>query len=68
MLNRLKTSLADVLTLTGSDKGDASAEKVCTVIISTHYVTHIWKIYSTAETAGNLRSCLFFLTKPIVLF
>ena len=56
MLNRLKTSLADVLTVTASDKGDNVSEKVCTVIISTHYVMHIWKICSTA---GNLRNCLF---------
>lgn len=44
MLNTLKTSLADVLTLTGSDKGDAWSEKVCTIIVSAHHVTHIWKI------------------------
>jgi len=42
MLNVLRASLADVLTSTSSDKGDASSEKVCTV--STHYVTQIWKI------------------------
>jgi len=44
MLNTLRTSLADVLTLTGSDKGDASSDKVCTVIVSARDVTHIWKI------------------------
>jgi len=42
MLNILKTSLADVLTSTSSDKGDALSEKVCTV--SAHHVTQIWKI------------------------
>jgi hypothetical protein len=44
MLNTLRTSLADVLTVTGSDKGDAVSEKVYTVIVSAHHVTHIWEI------------------------
>ena len=44
MLNTIRTSLADVLILTGSDKGDALSEKVCTVIVSAHHVTRIWKI------------------------
>jgi hypothetical protein len=39
MLNRLKTSLADVLTLTVSEKGDVSSEKVCTII--GHFLLHI---------------------------
>jgi len=44
MLNTLRTSLADVLTFTGNDKGDAVSEKVCTVIVSADHVTHIWEI------------------------
>jgi hypothetical protein len=44
MLNTLKTSLADKLILTGSDKGDAMSEKVCTVVVRAHHVTHIWQI------------------------
>jgi hypothetical protein len=38
MLNTLRTSLADVLTSTSSDKVDASSEKVCTVIVSIHSI------------------------------
>lgn len=41
MLNMLRTSLADVLTSTSGDKGDALSEKVCTV--SVHHVIQIWK-------------------------
>lgn len=44
MLNKLKTSLADMLTFTGSDKVDGLSEKVCTVIVIAHHVTHKWKI------------------------
>lgn len=42
MLNMLRTSLADVLTSTSSDKGDALSEKVCTV--NAHNVIQIWNI------------------------
>jgi tRNA U34 5-carboxymethylaminomethyl modifying enzyme MnmG/GidA len=53
MLNRLKTSLANVLTVTSSDKGDASSEKVHTIIISTDYITYIYRICRVAETVNR---------------
>lgn len=40
MLNRLKRSLADVLTLTVNEKGNVLSEKVCTIIGHLCY-THV---------------------------
>jgi hypothetical protein len=58
MLNRLKTSLADVLTLTGSEKGDASLGNVCTTVLATH-IDHM--SYATI-------SLFFFLSASLILF
>ena len=53
MLNRLKTSLANLLPVTSSNKGDASSGKVHTVIISTDYMTYIYRICRVAETMNR---------------